>query len=70
MNWWKDHGTKLLGAATAVTQVVQATDPLVLAAAIGPKGLNYLGAFLGIMTIVRGVQNTNTINARNPPIIR
>lgn len=61
MNWWKDHGTKILGAATAATQVIQATDPTVLAAAIGPKGLNYVGAFLGIMTILRGVQNTKSL---------
>lgn len=66
MNWWKDHGTKILGAATAATQVIQATDPTVLATAIGPQGLNYVGAFLGIMTIIRGVQNTNAINAQAP----
>jgi len=70
MNWWKSHGTKILGAATAVTSVVQATDPTVLAAAVGPQGLSYLSAFLGIMTIVRGVQNTNAINAQQgtPPM--
>jgi hypothetical protein len=66
MNWWRDHGTKILGAATAATQVIQATDPTVLAAAIGPKGLNYVGAFLGIMTIIRGVQNTNAQKAVVP----
>lgn len=69
MNWWKDHGTKLLGAATAATQVIQATDPTVLAAAIGPKGLNYVGAFLGFMTVLRGFQNTANQQPGLPPPI-
>lgn len=58
MNWWKDHGTKILGAATAATQVIAATDPTVLASAIGPQGMNYVGAFLGFMTVLRGFQNS------------
>ena len=67
MNWWKDHGTKFLGGLTAATQVIQATDPTVLASAIGPKGLNYVGVFLGFMTVVRGFQNSAN---QQPPTIR
>ena len=59
MKLFKDHGTKVLGAATAVANVLAATDPAVLYQAIGPKGMNYVGAFLGFLTILRGIQNTN-----------
>lgn len=60
-----DHGTKILGGATVLANVVMATDPAVLQQAIGPKGMNYVGAFLGFLTILRGLQNSQ--NQQSPP---
>lgn len=64
-SFFGDHGTKILGGATALANVIAATDPTVLASAIGPKGMNYVGAFLGFLTILRGVQNSQ--NQQSPP---
>lgn len=60
-----DHGTKILGGATVLANVITATDPMVLQQAIGSKGMNYVGAFLGFLTILRGLQNSQ--NQQNPP---
>ena len=60
-----DHGTKILGGATVLSNVITATDPAVLQAAVGPKGMNYVGAFLGFLTILRGLQNSQ--NQTPPP---
>lgn len=62
--FFSDHGTKILGSATVLSNVIMATDPTVLASAIGPKGMNYVGAFLGFLTILRGLQNSQ---AQQPP---
>lgn len=59
MSLFNDHGTKILGGATVLANVLTATDPTVLAAAIGPKGMNYVGAFLGFLTILKGIQNSS-----------
>lgn len=64
-SFFGDHGTKILGGATALANVIAATDPTVLAASIGPKGMNYVGAFLGFLTILRGLQNST--NQQQPP---
>ncbi len=60
-----DHGTKILGAATGLANVIAATDPTVLASTLGPKGMNYVGAFLGFLTVLRGFQNSQ--NQQPPP---
>jgi hypothetical protein len=62
-----DHGTKILGGATVLANVIMATDPTVLASAVGPKGMNYVGAFLGFLTILRGLQNSQTQQTPQPP---
>ena len=64
MSWWKNHGTKIIGGATTVVGVLGTVDPAVLASALGPKGVSYATAVAGILTILRGVQNTN---AQRPP---
>jgi len=63
MSIFSNHGTKILGAATTVAGVLGAIDPTVLAQTIGPKGVNYVAGFLGILTILRGFQNS----ANQPP---
>lgn len=65
MSWWKNHGTKIIGAATTAVGVLGAVDPAVLADALGPKGTSYAAALAGILTIIRGVQNTNA--QKQPP---
>lgn len=64
MSWWASHGTKIIGATTAAVGVLGTVDPTVLAAALGPKGVSYATAVAGILTILRGIQNTN---AQKPP---
>lgn len=64
-SFFGDHGTKILGGATVLANVITATDPAVLQQAIGPKGMNYVGAFLGFLTILRGLQNSQ--NQTPPP---
>ena len=68
MSLFKKHGTKLLGAATTVAGVVGAIDPLVLNEMLGPKGVSYLTGFMGILTILRGFQNS--ANQQPQPPIR
>jgi hypothetical protein len=63
--FFQNHTTKVLGAATVAANVITATDPAVLQQAIGPKGMNYVGAFLGFLTILRGLQNSQ--NQVPPP---
>lgn len=55
MNWWKDHGTKILGVATAVLTVpaVSALIPVV-----GP----WAGVVTGILTVLRGFTNSANLN--------
>jgi len=66
MSLFATPGTKLLGTATAVIGVLGTVDPTALAAAIGPRGVAGLTAFAGILTILRGFQNS----ANQPPTIR
>lgn len=63
--FFSNNGTKVIGAATTVVGVLGAVDPTVLAAALGPKGTAYAAALMGILTIIRGVQNTQ--NQTPPP---
>lgn len=67
-SFFGDHGTKILGGATALANVIAATDPTVLAGAIGPKGMNYVAAFMGFLTVLRGFQNSQ--NQQQPPPVK
>ena len=65
MSWWKSHGTKILGSATAVVGVLGTVDPTALTGAIGEKGVGVLTGLAGILTILRGFQNS--ANQQTPP---
>jgi hypothetical protein len=69
MSWWKSHGTKILGTATAAVGVLGTVDPTVLASTLGPKGISVLTGVAGILTILRGFQNTAN-QLQEPPTIR
>lgn len=58
MNFLRDHGTKLLGGLTTAVGVLGTVDPAVLNDALGQKGVSYLAGIAGILTILRGFQNT------------
>jgi hypothetical protein len=68
MSWWKSHGTKLLGTATAAVGVLGTVDPTVLTGALGEKGVGVLTGIAGILTILRGF--SNSANQQSPPTIR
>ena len=59
MSLFRNHGTKLLGVVTTLIGTLSAADPAVLISALGNRGLSYLMALSGILTILRGLQNTN-----------
>lgn len=58
MNLFKDHGTKLIGGLTTLVGLFGAIDPTVLQATIGDKGMSYVVGAAGILTILRGFQNS------------
>jgi hypothetical protein len=63
MSLFKNHATKLLGTLTAVVGALGAVDPTVLTGALGEKGIGVLTGVAGILTILRGFQNS----ANQPP---
>jgi len=67
MSLFKDHGTKILGAVTTLIGALSASEPTLLIAALGQKGVSYLMALSGILTILRGLQNTKNQSKENPP---
>lgn len=58
MNIFKDHGTKVIGGLTTLVGLLGAVDPAVLQATIGDKGMSYVVGVAGILTILRGFQNS------------
>lgn len=58
MGLFSNHGTKLIGAATTIVGALGALDPTVLVDTFGQKGVAGLTAFAGILTILRGFQNS------------
>lgn len=58
MSIFKDHGTKLIGGLTTLVGLLGAVDPVVLQSAIGEKGVGYVVGAAGILTILRGFQNS------------
>lgn len=58
MSLLRDHGTKVLGTATAIVGMLGTVDPTVLTGAIGQKGVGVLTGIAGILTILRGFQNS------------
>lgn len=55
---FKDHGTKIIGAVTTVIGMAATLTPDQLAALFGPKAPAAAMAVMGILTILRGFQNS------------
>lgn len=57
MKLWQNHGTKIIGGAVTVLGTVAAVDPA-LVTALGPKAQAVAVIAGGLLTILRGIQNT------------
>jgi hypothetical protein len=55
---WREHGTKIIGATTAVLGVVGAMSPQQLAELFGSNAPGVVMAALGLVTILRGFTNS------------
>lgn len=55
----KNHLTKVIGVATTAVATVAITDPALIAATLGPKGVSWAMLLSGIATALRGVQNSS-----------
>lgn len=74
MSIWKDHGTKIMGAATAavgtLAGAITMVDPALVTAVAGPKYGAYfalLAALAGGAFVKRGYTNSANIAAQGTP---
>lgn len=74
MSIWKDHGTKIMGAATAalgtIAGAVTVVDPSLVTAVAGPKYGAYfalLAALAGAAFVKRGYTNSANLAAPGAP---
>lgn len=58
MSIFSNHGTKLLGGLTTIVGALGTVDPTVLTDTFGQKGVAALTGIAGILTILRGFQNS------------
>lgn len=65
MNWWTNHGTKIIGAVTTALGAISAASPDTLTGIFGAKGPAIAVAAAGLLTIWRGFSNSS--NATTPP---
>lgn len=49
------HGTKWIGALTAISGILAGVDPTL----VPPKALPYVMGLAGILTVIRGAVNTS-----------
>lgn len=62
LDFWKSHGTKILGFAQGTIAAIAAVDGII------PQGqLKYWMAGLGVLTFWRGFSNSAAINASQQP---
>lgn len=58
---WISHGTRIIGAVTAIAGAIAAIDPATLAAVLtaiaGPSGPGLAVAVIGLATFLRGKSN-------------
>jgi hypothetical protein len=57
MNFWKDHGTKILGSITTVLGAITVAAPDQLASIFGSRAPAAVVLATGLLTIVRGFTN-------------
>lgn len=56
--WWKNHGTKMIGFASAGIGAVSIADPKLLAESIGAPTARWVLLGSGIVTVWRGFSNS------------
>lgn len=59
--FYKEHGTKLIGWVVSVVGALSAVDPALLQLVLGHRGLAIFTAVAGLLTVLRGKQNTKVI---------
>lgn len=60
LNWWSNHGTKIIGAITATLGSLMTLDPATLTTLFGVKGSAIAVAVSGFLTIWRGFGNSSS----------
>ncbi len=66
MNLLSNHGTKLIGAAMTIVGAVAAADPATLGK-YGPAIIMIAG---GLLTVLRGFQNSSSTPILPPPVTK
>jgi hypothetical protein len=66
MNWWKDHGTKVIGTAGAAVSVLSVASPDQISALFGPNAAGYVLGALNLLTVMRGFQNSKANGPTTP----
>jgi hypothetical protein len=58
-NFWKNHGTKIIGSLTTLLGAITVATPDTLTGIFGTRGPAIATAAAGILTIWRGFYNSN-----------
>lgn len=70
MNWWKNHGTKILGTIGTLAGLLATVDPAAITAFLnaifGDRGPGIATMILGGLTIYKGFKNSKANAAPNP----
>jgi hypothetical protein len=61
-NYWKNHGTKILGTVTTLLGAISAASPDTLSGLFGPRAPAIAVAAAGLLTIIRGFTNSANNN--------
>lgn len=59
--FYQEHGTKLIGSVVSAVGTLSALDPTLLQLVLGQRGLAIFTAVAGLLTVLRGKQNTKVI---------
>ena len=57
-DWWKNHGTKILGGITTLLGVIVTATPDTLTSLFGAHAPGIATAAAGLLTILRGFTNS------------
>ena len=63
---FSNHGTKFLGGLTAIVGAVGSLDPAVIQSIFGANGISYFTTLAGVLTILRGFQNSKAQGPQPP----
>lgn len=66
MNWFKAHGTKILGTTLGALGVVTTMSPSTITDLLGDRGPGIVIACGGLLTFLRGLQNSGVLPGGPP----